>query len=46
MSDYTDEMLEGEFCEECGCHLGGGNGFPTKCTDCRNSDDFSSKEVQ
>lgn len=36
MSDYTDEMLDGDFCEECGVYMGDGNGFPVKCSCCED----------
>ncbi len=38
MSDYTDEMLNGDFCQECGDHLGEGDGFPVTCPSCKDDD--------
>lgn len=34
MSEYTDDMLDGVFCECCGEYLGEGYGAPRRCRIC------------
>lgn len=34
MSDYTDAMLDGVFCQMCGEYIGDGCGFPRSCPTC------------
>jgi len=34
MGDITDAILNGDLCEECGCGIGPGEGYPRKCSDC------------
>lgn len=34
MSDYTDDVLDGLFCEECGEFLEEAVGYPRKCKGC------------
>lgn len=35
MSDFTDMVLEGLMCQECGVFMGGdGAGFPVSCSEC------------
>jgi len=34
VGDITDSILNGDLCEECGCGIGPGEGFPRRCIDC------------
>jgi hypothetical protein len=34
MGEWADSILEGAFCEQCGEHIGDGDGFPTLCANC------------
>lgn len=35
MGEIADSMINGEFCEECGCYIGEATGYPRKCSDCK-----------
>ena len=35
MSDFTDDVVNGDFCEVCGVWLGVGAGYPRKCKECQ-----------
>ena len=35
MSDFTDDVINGDFCELCGVWLGIGEGYPRTCADCK-----------
>jgi len=34
VSDYTEDVLYGTFCQSCGEYLGDGDGFPRSCAAC------------
>lgn len=34
MGDMADAILDGDFCQECGEYIGGGDGFPRTCVSC------------
>ena len=36
MSDFTDDMLNGDYCQTCGEYLGEGDGYPVTCEECQN----------
>ena len=35
MGEITEGMLEGIFCQECGCYIDEGCGYPVSCDDCK-----------
>ena len=35
MSDMSDDILEGVFCQECGAYIGDEVGYPRSCEDCK-----------
>ena len=35
MGDMTDGIMDGDFCQNCGCYMEDGQGFPRSCSDCR-----------
>lgn len=37
MGEYADYILNGDDCQECGEHMGEGDGFPRTCTGCLGS---------
>lgn len=41
MGEIADMMLDGTLCSCCGCLLDeeGGDGIPSRCTDCAEGDD-------
>ena len=38
MGDVADSIIDGEFCQECGEHIGDGNGYPVSCSGCSGDD--------
>ncbi len=34
MGEYADYILNGDDCQECGQHIGEGNGYPRSCAGC------------
>lgn len=34
MGDIADSIIEGEFCQFCGCYLGDAVGYPQSCAEC------------
>ena len=43
MGEIADAMLDGEMCEGCGEYLGGGDGFPRRCSACRRRERTKSR---
>ena len=40
MGDMAEAILEGLFCEECGCLIDGEEpGYPRSCDDCKEEED-------
>ena len=35
MGEMADYILNGDDCQECGCYIGPGEGFPRTCNDCK-----------
>lgn len=38
MGEYAEYMLNGDDCQVCGEHLGGGDGFPRTCRSCQREE--------
>ena len=38
MGDIADSIINGEFCQECGEHVGEGEGYPVSCSGCSGDD--------
>lgn len=34
MGDAAEDLLSGDFCQVCGCFIGGGDGYPRSCGGC------------
>ncbi len=34
MGDAADAILDGDFCQECGEYMAGGDGYPRTCETC------------
>ena len=42
MSDFTDDVVNGDFCQQCGEYLGEGDGYPVTCAGCSEEDEVCS----
>lgn len=38
MAEIEELKLEGTLCEQCGCYIGQGGGFPRECPDCKTQE--------
>ena len=45
MGEYAEMMLDGTMCEGCGEYLGGSEGFPVRCSGCREEPDPAARYV-
>lgn len=37
MGEIADDLLSGDFCQECGVFIGDGDGFPRTCDGCKGT---------